>query len=135
LAHGYLSLQLSYADEAEAAIEAGHKAIRLSPRDPELFHFHVGICTGHFVAERYTEAVTWAKRVIAERPETPAGHRLLVASLAQSGQIVEAQRAMEDLLRITPHLTATLLRNIVYFRRPADFDRYIDALVKAGLPE
>jgi adenylate cyclase len=135
LAHGYLSLQLGYAGEAEAAIEVGHKAIRLSPRDPELFHFHVGISTGHFVAGRYAEAVTWANKVIAERPETPGGHRLLVASLAQSGQIAEARRAMERLLSITPSVTATLLRNIVYFKRPADFDRYIDGLRKAGLPE
>jgi adenylate cyclase len=135
LAHGYLSLQLAYAGEAEAAIETGHKAARLSPRDPELFHFHAGIGTGHFVAGRYAEAVTWANKVNAERPGTPAGHRLLVASLAKLGQIAEAQRALEGLLSITPGVTATLLRKIVYFKRPADFDRYIDALRKAGLPE
>ncbi|MHC4149951.1 MAG: tetratricopeptide repeat protein, partial [Planctomycetota bacterium] len=135
LAHGYLSLQLAYAGETEAAIEAGHKAIRLSPRDPELFHFHIAISTAHFVDEHYTEAVTWANKVMAERPETPAGPRLLAASLAQLGQIEEARRAMEGLLSITPGVTATLLRNIIYFKRPADFDHYIDALCKAGLPE
>jgi TolB-like protein/Flp pilus assembly protein TadD len=135
LAHGYLSCQLGYAGEAEAAIEAGHNAISLSPRDPELFHFHVGIGTGHFIAERYEEAIAWANKVIAERPETPAGRRLLAASLAQLGRIEEARRAMEDVLSITPGLTATLLRNITHFKNPADFDRYIDSLVKAGLPE
>jgi adenylate cyclase len=135
LAHGYLSCQLAYAGEAEAAIEAGHRAMRLSPRDPELFHFHVGIGTGHFIAEHYEEAVVWAKKVIAERPETPAGRRLLAASLAQLGQIAEARQALDDVLRISPGLTATLLRNITYFKKPADFDRYIDAMRKAGLPE
>jgi adenylate cyclase len=135
LAHGYLSLQLAYAGEAEAAIEAGHKAIRLSPRDPELFHFHVAIGTGHFIAERYEEAVEWGNKVMAERPETPSGRRLLVASHAQLGQIAEARKAMEGLLNITPSLTATLLRNIVYFKRSEDFDRYIDALRKVGLPD
>ena len=135
LAHGYLSCQLAYAGEAEAAIETGHKAIRLSPRDPELFHFHVGVGTGHFIAERYEEAVTWANKVIADRPETPAGHRLLAASLAQLGRIAEARKALEDLLKITPGLTATLLRNITHFKRPVDFDRYIDAMRKAGLPD
>jgi TolB-like protein/cytochrome c-type biogenesis protein CcmH/NrfG len=135
LAYGYLSLQLAYAGEAEAAIEAGHKAIRISPRDPELFHFHSAICTAHFVAEHYTEAVTWANKVMAERPEAPAARRVLAASLAQLGEIEEARRVMEGLLRITPSLTATLLRNIIYFKRPADFDRYIEALCKAGLPE
>ncbi len=135
LAHGYLSCQLGYAGEAEAAIETGHKAARLSPRDPELFHFHVGIGTGHFIAGRYAEAVTWAKKVIAERPGTPAGHRLLVASLAQLGRKEEARKALEDLLSITPGLTAALLRNITHFKNPADFDRYINALRKAGLPD
>jgi TolB-like protein/Flp pilus assembly protein TadD len=135
LAYGYLSIQLAYAGEAEAAIEAGHKAIRLSPRDPELFHFHVAISLAHFVAERYEEAVTWSNKVMAERPETPAWRRVLAASLAQLGQIAEARKAMEGLLSITPGVTATLLRNIVYFKRPADFDRYIEALCKAGLPE
>ena len=135
LAHGYLSCMLAYAGEAEAAIEAGHKAMRLSPRDPELFHFHVGIGTGHFIAERYEEAIAWANKVIAERPETPAGRRLLAASLAQLGKNTEARKAMEDLLSLTPGVTATLLRNIVYFKKPADFDRYIDAMRKAGLPD
>jgi adenylate cyclase len=135
LAYGYLSLQLAYAGEAEAAIEAGHKAIRLSPRDPELFHFHTAISTAHFVDEHYTEAIMWANKVMAERPESPAWRRVLAASLVQLGQIEEARRAMEGLLSITPGLTATLLRNIVYFKRPEDFDRYIDALRKAGLPE
>ncbi len=135
LAYGYLSLQLSYAGEAEDAIEAGHKAIRLSPRDPERFHFNAAISNALFVAERYEEAVTWANMVMAERPETPAGHRALAASLAQLGKIEEARRAMDDLLSITPGVTATLLKNIVYFKKPADFDRYIAALCKAGLPE
>ena len=108
--------------------------MRLSSRDPELFHFHVGVGTGHFIAERYDEAVAWAKKVIAERPETPAGHRLLAASLAQLGKMEEARRVIEDLLSLTPGMTATLLRNITYFKKPADFDRYINALRKAGLP-
>jgi hypothetical protein len=42
---------------------------------------------------------------------------------------------MEGILSITPGVTATLLRNIIYFKRPEDFDRYIDALRKAGLPD
>jgi TolB-like protein/cytochrome c-type biogenesis protein CcmH/NrfG len=135
LAYGYLSLQLAYAGEVEAAIEAGQKAIRLSPRDPELFHFNTAICTAYFVDERYVEALTWANKVIAERPGVPAARRVKAASLAQLDQIKEARRAMDDLLSITPGATATILRNIIYFKRPADFDRYIAALRKAGLPE
>jgi TolB-like protein len=135
LAYGYFSLQLAYAGEAEAAIEAGHKAIRLSPRDPELFHFYTAISTAHFVDESYEEAVAWSNKAMAERSETPAARRVLAASRAQLGQIEEARSQMDGLLSITPGVTATLLRNILYFKRPADFDRYIDALCKAGLPE
>ena len=135
LAYGYFSLQLAYAGETEAAIEAGHKAIRLSPRDPELFHFYTAVSTAHFVDKNYEEAIAWAKKVMAVRWEVPAAHRVLAASLAQLGQIEEARKKMDGLLSITPGVTATLLKNIIHFKRPADFDRYIKALCNAGLPE
>jgi tetratricopeptide (TPR) repeat protein len=135
LAYGYFSLQLAYAGEAEAAIEAGRKAIRLSPRDPELFHFYTAISTAHFVDENYEEAVSSSNKALIERPATPAARRVLAASLAQLGHAEEARRAMDDLLSITPGVTAALLRNIVYFKKPENFDRYIDALSKAGLPD
>ena len=135
LGYGYLGLQLAFAGQPEAAIEAGNNAIRLSPRDPELFHFLVAIATAHFVAGRYEEAVAWARKSILERPQVPGPQRLLSTSLAHLGRIAEAKEVLEGVLRITPHLTATAIRNAIHFKNSADLDRYLDGLAKAGLEE
>ena len=133
LAHGYLGGQLAYAGKSEEAIAEANKAIRLSPRDPELFHFYIAIGTAHFLAGRYSEAVAWSKKVIQEEPRVPAGHRLLAASYGHLGQTVEAIAALEGALRVAPHLSLATVRNAIHFRNPADSELYIDGLRKAGL--
>ena len=121
------------AGKSEEAIAEANKAIRLTPRDPELFHFYIAIGTAHFLAGRYAEAVAWSRKVIQEEPRVPAGHRLLAASYGHLGQTVEASAALEGALRVTPHLSLATARNTIHFRNPADSELYIDGLRKAGL--
>jgi len=135
IAYGYLSLVLAHAGEPLPAIEAGEKAIHLSPRDPELLHFYVGIGTAHFIAGDYAEAVNWAEKVIQVRPNVPSGYRLRAASLAYLGEIDRARKSLHEMLGLVPHATASLLRNAIHFKNPEDSDRYIEGLRKAGLPE
>ncbi|MCH9046141.1 MAG: tetratricopeptide repeat protein, partial [SAR324 cluster bacterium] len=135
IAYGYLSLVLAHAGEPLPAIEAGEKAIHLSPRDPELVHFYVGIGTAHFIAGDYAEAVNWADKVIQVRPTVPSGYRLRAASLAYLGEIERASESLHEMLGLVPHATASLLRNAIHFKNTEDSDRYIEGLRKAGLPE
>ena len=134
LAYGYLCLALAYGGEPEAAIVAGHRAMQLSPRDPEMMHFHVGVGTAHFVAGRYEEAEECAKLTIVERPDIPSGHRLLAASLAHQNRLPEAEKALWGLLKIRPDMTAHIVRNTIHFKYPEHLESFIDGLVKAGLP-
>jgi adenylate cyclase len=133
LAHGYLGAQLAYAGEPKLAIAEANKAIRLSPRDHELFHFFLAIGTAHFVAGRYDEAVEWAKKMIQEKPEVPSGHRLLATSYGQLDQTMEASAALEEALRLTPDLSIEFVKNTIHFSIRAHFYRYIEGLRKAGL--
>jgi TolB-like protein len=135
LGHGYLALQLAFAGESDEAIGEAETAIRLSPRDPELFHFFVAIGVAHFVAGRYEEAVTWAEKSDRERPDTPGPLRLLATSLAHLDRIDLASEAFNRLLEITPHVSATGIRGAIHFGRPNDLELYIDGLRKLGLPE
>jgi TolB-like protein/DNA-binding SARP family transcriptional activator/Tfp pilus assembly protein PilF len=134
VAHGYHALALAHAGEPERSIEAARRALRLSPRDPELIHFHVAGGTAHFVAGRYDDAAQWAGKAIAVRPEAPAGHRLLAASLAEMDRPNEARAAVAELLRLRPSMTAAAVRAAIHFKHQAHQDRYIKALLKAGLP-
>ena len=133
LAHGYLGVALAYGGEPEAAIAEAQKAICLSPRDPELFHFLLGIGTAHFVAGRYEDAAEWAKKVIQERPDVPSGHRLLAASYGQLGKTDAAKMALEGVLRLVPGLSVDLVGKTIFFKIPEHSGRFIEGLRKAGL--
>jgi TolB-like protein len=135
LGHGYLAVQLAFAGEAEQAIEEAEIAIRLSPRDPELFCFFVAIGTAHFVAGRFEQAAAWAEKSIRERAGVPGPRRLLATSLAHLGRVDEAREVVRRVLEITPHATVANIQRAIHFGRPKDLERYISGLRLAGLPE
>jgi adenylate cyclase len=138
LGHGYLALQLAFiAGRTDEAIKEAETAIRLSPRDPELYHFFYAIGMSHFVAGRYGEAVTWAEKAENERP---AGIgfgplRLLASSYAHLDRMGEACDAFAGVLEVTPRISSTSIRNAIHFGRPEDLERYLEGLRKAGLQQ
>ncbi len=138
LGHGYLALQLAFiSGRTSEAIEEAETAIRLSPRDPELYHFFYAIGMAHFVAGRYGEAATWAEKAENERP---AGIgfgplRLLASSYAHLDRLDEARNAFASVLEVTPRLSATGIRGVIHFGRSEDLEQYLAGLRKAGLPE
>jgi Flp pilus assembly protein TadD len=110
-------------------------ALRLSPRDPAsywTFCFH-GLAA--FAAGRFDEAAEWAQKAIHLYEPFPSAHRLLVASYGQLGETAKARAALEALLAIAPGTTIARTRMGVPWKRPADMERYIDALRAAGMPE
>jgi hypothetical protein len=60
---------------------------------------------------------------------------MAAASHASAGRILEAQKAMARVRQLDPELRVSKLTDVVPFRQPGDFDRYVDGLRKAGLPE
>ena len=135
IAYGYLSLGLAYGGEPEPAIEAGSRAIRLSPRDPELAHFYIGIGTANFIAETYEKAVEFAEKTIRVRPNAPSGHRLLATSLSYLGKSKEARSAIEALLALNPKFTVTAFKGAIHFKHPEHAERFLKGLSHAGLPD
>ena len=136
LGHGYLALQLAFiAGRTDEAIKEAETAIRLSPRDPELYHFFYAIGMAHFVAGRYNDAVTWAEKAENERP---AGIgfgplRLLASSYSHLDRLDEARGAFAGVLEVTPRISSTGIRNAIHFGRAEDLERYLGGLRKAGL--
>jgi tetratricopeptide (TPR) repeat protein len=121
----------------DEAIKEAETAIRLSPPDPELYHFFYAIGMAHFVAGRYDQAATWGEKAENERP---AGIgfgplRLLASSYAHLDRLDEAREAFASVLEVTPRISATGIRNAIHFGRPDDLERFLEGLRKAGLPE
>lgn len=135
LGHGYLALVLAFSGEPDEAIREAQRALSLSPKDPELFHFLVAAGTAHFVAGRYGEAAEWGRKVVAAQPMVPSGHRLVAASLGHLGQTDEARKALDRALQITPKLSEASIRNNIHFKNAQDLENYISGMKAAGLPQ
>ena len=131
---GYAKVWLG---EPDQAIERFAQAMRLSPIDPSLFAMQQGTAHAHFFADRYDEALAWAKMALREQPDSHASLRIAVASSALAGREEEAKKLMVRLLEIDPALrVSSLLQNVLGpYRQPADPAKYAGALRKAGLPE
>ena len=88
-----------------------------------------------FVAGRTEEQVAWAKRLTEAAPDHPIGWRYLAAGYAELDRTEEAQAAMKQYLRVTPHHSAEILRVTSLAQLPGLKERLIASLRKAGLPE
>ena len=111
------------------------RAMRLSPLDPLIFGMQNGTAAAHFLAGRYDEASSWAEKALREQPDYLPALRMAAASHALPGRVAEAQKAMVRMRQIDPELRCSNLTDIVPFRRPEDFARYVEGLRTAGLPE
>ena len=59
----------------------------------------------------------------------------MAASLGQMGLIDEAHAAWRELLRLNPAYSVEQRRSVLPYKNPADFERIVEGLRKAGLPE
>ena len=109
--------------------------MRLSPHDPLMFYFFLGMSVAHFAVEEYEEAADWAQRSLQRGSVDPATYRYLAASYAHLDRADEARRAMQEMLTIDPEFSLATDRVILSTADPAFVERLFDGLRKAGLPE
>ena len=69
----------------------------------------------------------------ATRPHP--GNIVAAASAALAGNHAAAENAMARLRQLMPELRLSNLKDLFPIRRPDDFDRWVDGMRKAGLPE
>ena len=105
-AYSWGSLILGWGGEAERAIEWGERGIRLSPLDPWITAALHGICMGHFLRGRYTEASLAAQRAIRSKPGFSVSHMFLAASLAKLGRIEDAKAAAARVMQLQPNFSS-----------------------------
>jgi TolB-like protein len=121
--------------QTEVAIQHATRATRLSPRDRQRWSMYAALGFAHFIAGRYTEALTCVDVAVREQPEFLLSKCIAAASAALAGRLEEAQEAMRSVRRIDPTLRISNLRNLQPIKRPEDFARWQEGLRMAGLPE
>ena len=133
-AHGQLSAAYAFSGEAEAAIQQAQIAIRLSPRDFLNVIWHTTNAWAHLSAERFHEAADSAQRAIDCNPAFADAHGVLAAASAYLGRMADARASLDVFTSLIRGSLADQL-SARPFRRPADRERYLLGLHKAGLPE
>ena len=120
--------------EQQSAIDHFERALRLSPRDPSVFHMLIGVAYANFLAGNYEKASSVARDAI--RDQAWLGPlRVLAASKALTGELEEAREVVGRILKLDPALRISNLKDRISPLRPEDFAKYVDALRKAGVPE
>ncbi|HEV8391895.1 MAG TPA: adenylate/guanylate cyclase domain-containing protein [Dongiaceae bacterium] len=132
-AHSLLGQTLYYAGRSEEAVEPLKAAMRLDPNDQDPFLHHLAMA--YFGLGRYEEAAALLKRRIVRKPETDISRVLLAACYGYLDRKPEAQAAWQEALRINPTYSLEYRRNTAPYKDPADFERIVDGLRKAGIQQ
>jgi adenylate cyclase len=132
-AEGYVDLgtTLAFAGRPEEGIGVIEKAMRLNPRYPPRYLHNLGFA--YRTAGRYTEALAPLKKVITLNPNFMLSHLNLAECYAELGRQEEAQAEATEVLRISPNFSLEVARQSWPYKDPADLERSLDGLRRAGL--
>jgi len=131
-AHGYLGYPLAFDGQSDEAIESLSLAIRLSPHDRQNPIFMAGIAVAHYVAKRYDKAIESGRKAVQQGPSVAGIYRILIASLAQAGQIDEARIMLARLRELQPEVSLAWAERMVPYT-PRHMPHFLEGLRKAGL--
>jgi adenylate cyclase len=132
LAHVILGLVRHYAGKSERSLGCFERGILLDPYADVFLHFQA---QAYFQLGRYGKAIEVLKRRITRNPNTDISHALLAACYGQLDRVGEARAEWRELLRINPGYSLEHRRRVLPYKDPRDFDRFVEGLRKAGLPE
>src|SRR5215469_10480924 len=124
-------------DQADPAIEALQRAMRLSPLDPLRWMFFFGISFANTVARRFEGAIDWADRCLREQPRHTSAYRVKTVACAHLGRVEEARECARRMLELQPEFTISGWQRTygAFIFTPGSRAMYVDGLRKAGLPE
>ena len=133
-ARGFLGVSYAFAGDYDPTLSHTEEAIRLSPRDPLSVVWH--LCKGWaaLLSDRYQEAVEFTTEAAEANPEFPDVYVVLAAAYGHLGNAVAADQALAEFLRRTPVLTVSDERLNRPFGSPAQRERFLEGLRKAGMP-
>jgi tetratricopeptide (TPR) repeat protein len=120
--------------EPDAALECLDRARELSPLDPQSFSLWAGIAFSHFIAGRYSQALSSAEVSIRDRPDFLLPHVIAAACAGLMGAVGDGERAIARVRVLDPGLRLSNV-HMVQAMRPEDLSRWRTGLAKAGLPQ
>ncbi len=134
IVHMLAGINLNFLDRPEEALEHATHSINLSPKDPLRHAAYVGQASSFFQLGRYGEAVQANRNALAIRAKFVITHLMLIASLAQNGDLESARAAVAELKELRPDLDIKEQTRLPIFSVPACSEQWREGWLKAGLP-
>lgn len=137
-AHGYIGLMKFFLGRAGETRMHVEEAIRLSPRDPLLFHWLFFIGVADVYLGRVVRGLENLRRSVEINPNWALSQFVLAGALGLAGLLAEASEVAAIARRIAPNLTIAKFRDEVVSDNPiylAQREHFYRGLRQAGLPE
>jgi len=130
---GYLLLGLAFtcSERPNKGIECLKKAIRLNP-NPQCYYL-CALGDAYRISGQYEKAIVMFKKALDRSLDDIQSQAYLTAAYVASGQEKNARAAAKEVLRIDSDFSVDRFAKRRPFKNPADRERLIDELRKAGL--
>jgi tetratricopeptide (TPR) repeat protein len=92
-------------------------------------YWHLGLA--FYLKGKYEDAIRTLEQALSFAPNFAWNHIALAAAYAQTGRSEDAQRAVEMVKKLHPFFERD--SSFTLFRNPADRNKFIEGLRKAGL--
>jgi TolB-like protein len=101
-----LGWTLQHLGEPDAAIAQGEKALRLSPRDPNIWSIYGQLGWAHLLSNRVDEAIDFLIKSRAANPRVWWVHYGLAGALGLKGNLEEGKTALAESLKLKPEINS-----------------------------
>jgi adenylate cyclase len=128
--HTILGIILNMMGQPTETLALEEAALRLSPRSHLLFLSHVG--NAYRLLRQYKAAIGTYKKVLSAMPYYPLAHLGLATVYGEMGCEEDAQAELAATQLVLPVSLETVKR-VYPYRDPAELERHLAALRKAGL--
>jgi tetratricopeptide (TPR) repeat protein len=134
VARSLLGQFLGIAGRTEEGLRELDYAIRLSPRDPQLWSFHGGKQVVLSIAGRYEESRAESERALEIDPDAASAiaYSNIAATSAHLGDLPRARAALAETLRVWPNMSEATLRALFASIPEAAVEKFFEGLRVAG---
>jgi tetratricopeptide (TPR) repeat protein len=123
---------LMHSSRPAEAIPILEKSLRLSPVKPFSMSL-ANLGNSYRMMGKYEEALPFYKRLLKDLPMHMPGNVGLTATYAKMGRMEEARAQAAKLMEIAPKFSLDRYARTLRYKDPANSERVLDALRKAGL--
>ena len=131
LAHNSRGIVNIYRGQPLAAVPHIEQAMRLDPVYKQQYIHFLG--SAYLVAGKFEAAAAQFNERIRITPKTDLSRAFLAVALGHLGEAEEARRVWDELMKINPKYSFAEHVGRLPFRNPADVDRMVEGLSKAGI--